>query len=728
VSVVVVVHNIPREAPRTLLSLSRRYQRHIDAADYEVIVVDNGSNPPVDRPAVESLGDNFHLIRIDPAPPSPAHAFNRGLAEARGEVIGAMIDGARMVTPGLLHFARHGARLYDKPVVATLGWYLGHDFQSWAMRAGYDKTREDALLASIDWPQDGYRLFEVATLDESSVDGWLFPISESNALFMCRDMWAALGGLDERFNAPGGGLLNFDTFHRALELPGAELVVLLGEATFHQLHGGVATNAPVERYAENAAPWGAQFEAIHGHPWNWSRPRNPPTFLGTFPRAALARFVRAAIDPVWRAPRPAPPPLGHDFDRALWSLTPPKRPADPTIAGLVELAQCEFRAGRHETAAAVARLARERAPDEPEPQRLLGLVGAWLPLEGPPAERRADYHLALGKAFHLLGEKDKAADEYRTALTFDDNLHQARAALARLEFPITATRTNWAGTAVESQTASALFRPIVFEQPHRLVWPPAWVGHIPFAFWMVEVFRPNIFVELGTQSGNSYSAFAQAVQQLKLPTQCYAIDTWRGDEHAEFYSEEVFEDYSGHHDARFAAFSRLIRSTFDEALPGFGEQTIDLIHIDGLHTFEAVTHDFESWLPKLSNRGVVLFHDTNVRERGFGVWKLWAELRSRYPHFSFHHSHGLGVLGVGKNVPPELKWLFSLSERAADAGTETFVRFFSSGSGTVWSSTQNSANPRSKLQRSSANVMSWRGNPRTVWRNCAPSVQIWTGA
>src|SRR5260370_24518847 len=177
-SVVVVVYNMSREAPRTLHSLSAMYQRHIDPDDYEVIVVDNGSNPPFDQKIVESLAGNFRLIRIDPAPRSPAHAINRGLAEARGDVVGVMIDGARIVTPGLLHFARHGAHLYDKAVVATLGWYLGYDFQRFSMQHGYNHAREDALLSSIDWPKDGYRLFEIGTMGESSADGWFSPIAE----------------------------------------------------------------------------------------------------------------------------------------------------------------------------------------------------------------------------------------------------------------------------------------------------------------------------------------------------------------------------------------------------------------------------------------------------------------------------------------------------------------------------------------------------------------------
>ena len=430
VSVVVVVYNMAREAPRTLYSLSSAYQRHINADDYEVIVVDNGSNPPFDPKVLDALSGNFRLIRINDASPSPAPAVNRGLAEARGDIIGVMIDGARIVTPGLLHFARHGVKLYDRAVVVTLGWYLGYDLQSWAIKAGYNQAREDALLASIRWPEDGYRLFEIATMDQSSFDGWLTLISESNAWFMRRELWNILGGLDERFDEPGGGFVNIDVYRRACDLPGAEQVILLAEATFHQLHGGTATNSRVEEFPALLARWGEQYQLLRGQ-FSYGSFKNPATYLGRLPRAALARFVRAAVDPV-RGYGRGEEPLGPEFDRELWALSPPEEPANPTIAALVNLAHNEFREHRYELAAAICRLVRERAPDEPEPQRLLSLIGSWLSLDGPPVDRRARYHCVLAEAYQVLGENETAALNYRTALTFDPDLPQAHDGLARL--------------------------------------------------------------------------------------------------------------------------------------------------------------------------------------------------------------------------------------------------------------------------------------------------------
>jgi len=201
-----------------------------------------------------------------------------------------------------------------------------------------------------------------------------------------------------------------------------------------------------------------------------------------------------------------------------------------------------------------------------------------------------------------------------------------------------------------------------------------WVGHVPFAFWIIEQLRPRIFVELGTHYGQSYFGFCQSVLANGLSTKCYAVDTWQGDEHAGLYDEEVFAYVEARNRRLYHVFSKLLRMRFDDALSCFNDGTVDLLHIDGLHTYEAVRHDFETWLPKLSSRGVVLFHDVNVRERGFGVWRLWEELTTRYPHIEFEHSHGLGVLFVGDIQPPSITEL--IKEWSTPEGRSVVKHFF----------------------------------------------------
>ena len=206
-----------------------------------------------------------------------------------------------------------------------------------------------------------------------------------------------------------------------------------------------------------------------------------------------------------------------------------------------------------------------------------------------------------------------------------------------------------------------LNRPIMTLHPERIDISSAWIGHLPFAFWIIDAVAPDSLVELGTHGGVSYCAFCQAIKHLELPTRAHAIDTWDGDSHTGDYPSETYIELKEYHDQRYAAFSDLVRTTFDNAVGKFADGSIDLLHIDGLHTLDAVSHDFETWLPKLSDRAVVLFHDINVYERDFGVQEFWREISTQYPSFAFEHGHGLGVLGVGASQSKAIEWLTQLS-------------------------------------------------------------------
>ena len=204
----------------------------------------------------------------------------------------------------------------------------------------------------------------------------------------------------------------------------------------------------------------------------------------------------------------------------------------------------------------------------------------------------------------------------------------------------------------------------IFWTPERLNKPSAWWGHVPFAFWLTVASEPAVLVELGTHYGVSYAAFCEAIRRSRLGTRSYAVDTWVGDAQAGLYGGEIFEELSGFHDSRYGTFSELLRTTFDEACQAFEDGTVNILHIDGYHTYDAVRHYFETWRPKLSKRAIVLFHDTNVRRGDFGVWRFFSELKMSMPCFEFLHGYGLGVAAVGSEVPAAVMEICGLTEAA----------------------------------------------------------------
>lgn len=184
--------------------------------------------------------------------------------------------------------------------------------------------------------------------------------------------------------------------------------------------------------------------------------------------------------------------------------------------------------------------------------------------------------------------------------------------------------------------------------------PSSWWGHVFFAYDLVANIKPKRIVELGTHYGVSFFSMCQAAKDLSLNIKLHAVDTWLGDAHAKAGYEEkdlVYNEFKKSLNFYCGNLEiNLHRKLFDEALKDFSENSIDLLHIDGYHTYDAVKHDFESWLPKMKKAGIILLHDIHERKENFGVYKLWEEIKEKYDTLEFYHWHGLGVVFLEKEI------------------------------------------------------------------------------
>jgi len=285
-SVIICTYNMPREAARTLLSAVAPYQRNVSDQDYEVIVVDNGSTTPL---STNSLPGGVKIYDMPTPSPSPVFAMNWAAREiASGQYLLMSIDGARIFSQGIYREIINAHRQVEDAFVYTLGWHLGPKVQMQSIKEGYNQEVEDALLARSGWPEQADAIYDISTFAGSSLPGFFNNISESNAFSISRSLFDEVGGYDERFVSPGGGLANLELFARYVSRPAAKNVCLLGEGTFHQVHGGAATSGKVPRNIMDD-----EYLAIFGR--SYQSPRYDRLYYGR-PCASAVPFVRQSLD------------------------------------------------------------------------------------------------------------------------------------------------------------------------------------------------------------------------------------------------------------------------------------------------------------------------------------------------------------------------------------------------------------------------------------------------
>jgi len=336
-SVVVVFYNMRREARRTLHSLSRAYQEGIEGTSYEVIVVENGSDGDqrLGQAFVADFGPEFRYLDLgDDASPSPVGALNRGIAASRGRNLALMIDGAHVLTPGVLRFGLQGLATYAPAVVATQQWYVGPGQQPDAMDSGYDQSYEDRLFRRIQWPSDGYRLFQIGHFVGER--DWLDGVWESNCMFVSRAQLRQVGGFEERFAMAGGGYANLELYERLGSAPDVTVCSILGEGSFHQVHGGTTTNeADAEERRARVHGYAQHYAELRGRAFRGAG--KPIHFVGRITTGAARRtkprrlstgvFGEAAeaVDGRPELPAPVPDDLRWSFTETVWRNLPWRR-------------------------------------------------------------------------------------------------------------------------------------------------------------------------------------------------------------------------------------------------------------------------------------------------------------------------------------------------------------------------------------------------------------------
>ena len=199
-SLIIVYYDIPQQIERTLLSCSPKYQG-ANTDEIEVILVDNGSS---ERPA-EDLQERYpHVTKIlrTEGKPSPVFAMNAAIQEARFDTIGLMIDGAHMLSPGILQNAREIRQLFARPVINVPQYILGMVSQNFPP-PGNAYKREQARLDKIGWPEKGYKLFDFCIYPGEGKQRSFYNAIESSCLITTKDVIEDCGAYDERYDEPG---------------------------------------------------------------------------------------------------------------------------------------------------------------------------------------------------------------------------------------------------------------------------------------------------------------------------------------------------------------------------------------------------------------------------------------------------------------------------------------------------------------------------------------------
>jgi predicted O-methyltransferase YrrM len=171
-------------------------------------------------------------------------------------------------------------------------------------------------------------------------------------------------------------------------------------------------------------------------------------------------------------------------------------------------------------------------------------------------------------------------------------------------------------------------------------------------YGLVKAMKPSVVVEIGSARGRSACFMAAALKE-NGKGKLYAIDphtttAWNDCDSVDTY--EVLLDNLDRSGVR--EYVEVLRSTSD-AVSSNWTSPIDLLFIDGDHSYEGVKHDWEQFASFMQPHGAVVFHDTlwdlrpdpQYSRPDMGVPRFVDELRrAGYPVLTFENHFGVSVV------------------------------------------------------------------------------------
>lgn len=265
ITLVIAAYNIPQQIQRTLISCTPYYQ-NIPANELEIIIIDNGSRVPLSKTDFKHFPSVSQVIRVE-GQPSPVHGLNKGIEAAKFSNVGVMIDGAHMLSPGVLSNASSVLKMFERPVIDVPQYILGTVSQNLRPSDnGFEREATD--LKDLGWPEIGYSLFDYAVMPGEQIAKNPINAIESNCLISSKGVFKDCGAYDERFDEAGAGLANIEIFSRLTNNPNNKFVSLAGEGTFHQDHHGTTTSVSSTERDALVQQYYKKFEEITGNKTN----------------------------------------------------------------------------------------------------------------------------------------------------------------------------------------------------------------------------------------------------------------------------------------------------------------------------------------------------------------------------------------------------------------------------------------------------------------------------